>query len=283
VPTGPATSVDKAFTSEQLLFSHCGRGLASRSPVKVDVYVAPKGAGIRFSLPDAKGVHNLDRIEFPASADYVVNTLRNTVLGQGRARLCIVEHFLAAAALWGADDMLVCVDGPEMPFGDGSARPWMELFEKSLLERKVPEPSVVLAHPVVVRDGDRKIMAIPAEKLTLTYLIDWDHPLIGRRWKTWYGDDPYQDIAFARTFGSLKEHELLGVEDDVVSLTTEGFTKSLLYEDEPVRHKLLDLLGDLALIGSNPLRLKAHVISLKGGHALDVALVKTLRPALKLS
>jgi UDP-3-O-[3-hydroxymyristoyl] N-acetylglucosamine deacetylase len=283
VPKGPATSFDKVLTSEQLLFSHCGRGLASRSPVKVDVYAAPQGTGIRFSLPNAKGMNDLDRIEISASADYVVNTLRNTVLGEGSARLCIVEHFLAAAALWGAEDMLVHVDGPEMPIGDGSARSWMELFEKSPLERKVPEPSILLARPVMVQDGDRKIMAIPAEKLMLTYLIDWDHPLIGRRWKTWCGDRPYQDIAFARTFGSLKEHELLGVKDDVVSLTSEGFSKPLLYEDEPVRHKLLDLLGDLALIGSNPLRLKAHVISIKGGHALDVALVKELRPVLEFN
>ncbi len=282
MPNGPATSFDKALTSTQLLFSYCGKGLTSRSSVQVDVYTAPKGTGIKFSIPNMNGSTD-KRVEFPASADYVVSTLRNTVLGQGSARLCIVEHFLAAAALWGADDLLVKVDGLEMPLGDGSARLWIELFEKSPLKRNLLEPSISLPETIVVQNGDRQVMAIPAEKLTLTYLMDWDHPLIGRRWRTWSCDEPYEDIAFARTFGSLKENELLGVKDDVVSLTADGFTKPLLYEDEPVRHKLLDLLGDLALIGVNPLSLKAHVISIKGGHLLDVALAKRLRSLLRLT
>jgi len=282
---GPITSSHATAANEQLIFSYSGHGLSSRAPVAVSVYSAPKGSGIIFSIPDpktAEGTH-AERVQIPARAEYVVNTLRNTVLGIGAARLCIVEHFLAAASFWGCEDLLVVVDGLEMPLADGSARFWMELFEKSNLPRKLPESSVLLAEPVSVQEGDRQLIAMPAEKLTLTYLIDWQHPLIGKRWRSWSKDDDYAEIAYARTFGSSKENEMLGVQNDVVSLTEHGFTKPLLHEDEPVRHKLLDLFGDLALIGFNPLKLKAHIVSIKGGHKLDLEMAKRLRTALKLS
>ena len=89
-----------------------------------------------------------------------------------------------------------------------------------------------------------------------------------------------EDVAIARSFGSLKEHQLLGLDEDVVSMTETGFTKDLHWDDEPVRHKLLDLVGDLALLGFNPLKMKAKFISCKGGHELDVDLVKKLLPAI---
>jgi UDP-3-O-[3-hydroxymyristoyl] N-acetylglucosamine deacetylase len=280
----PATSSETASTREDLLFSYSGRGLSSRAAIAVAVYQSPKGSGITFSIPNPKAdpASSDARVLIPACADYVVNTLRNTVLGQGSARLCIVEHFLAAAALWGCEDLFVQVDGAEMPLVDGSARFWMELFENSPIARKLPEPSVVLKETVSVQEGDRQLIAIPADKLTLSYLLDLPHPMIGKRWRSWNIDEHYAEIAHARTFGSSKENELVGVQDDVVSLTESGFTKPLIYEDEPVRHKLLDLLGDLVLVGLNPLKLKAHVISIKGGHKLDVELAKRLRQSLQL-
>jgi UDP-3-O-acyl-N-acetylglucosamine deacetylase len=88
-------------------------------------------------------------------------------------------------------------------------------------------------------------------------------------------------VGIARTFAPLKEHQLLGLQDDVVSLTDTGFTKPLHFEDEPVRHKVLDAIGDLALLGFNPLRLKARIISTKGGHEMDVELVRQMNSALK--
>jgi UDP-3-O-[3-hydroxymyristoyl] N-acetylglucosamine deacetylase len=281
---GPSTSSETASANEQLIFSYSGRGLASCTSVQVAVYRAPVGSGITFSIPNAKATSGApdQRVQFPARADYVVNTLRNTVLGIGAARLCIVEHFLAAACLWGCEDLLVVVEGPEMPLSDGSARFWMELFEGSAIPRSVPESTIAIHEPVIVQEGDRQLIALPAEKLKLTYMIDWPHPLIGKRWKSWSKDEDYAEIAYARTFGSSKENAMLGVQEEVVSLTDDGFTKPLIYEDEPVRHKLLDLFGDLVLVGLNPLKLKAHVISIKGGHKLDVEMAKRLREALKL-
>jgi UDP-3-O-[3-hydroxymyristoyl] N-acetylglucosamine deacetylase len=104
--------------------------------------------------------------------------------------------------------------------------------------------------------------------------------MIGKRWQTWNAALPVADVADARTFGSLKEHEMLGLTDDVVSFTDDGFTQQLRFEDEPVRHKLLDLIGDLTLIGFNPLRLNARIISIKAGHEMDVQLVRQLTQVL---
>jgi len=205
-----------------------------------------------------------------------VNTFRNVVLGKGAARLCIVEHFLAAASLWGLDDLKVHVDGPEMPLGDGSANFWIELFQKAGLARKKHEASIAITEPIIVSNKDRSLMAIPDERFSISYLMDWEHPKIGKRWQTWDTEKPVEDIAHARTFGWLKDHQMLGLQDDVVSLTEDGFTHDLRFEDEPVRHKLLDLLGDLALAGVNPTKFKARFVSIKGGHELDVQMAKKL-------
>jgi UDP-3-O-[3-hydroxymyristoyl] N-acetylglucosamine deacetylase len=106
--------------------------------------------------------------------------------------------------------------------------------------------------------------------------MDWNHPMIGKRWHSWSPEQGIDELTVCRTFGSMKEHQMLGLADDVVSMTDDGFSKPLHFADEPVRHKLLDLIGDLALVGFNPLRLKARFISIKGGHEMDVELVKNL-------
>lgn len=119
-------------------------------------------------------------------------------------------------------------------------------------------------------------MAVPADSFSVSYHMDWDHPLIGKRWQAWDASLDPCEIASARTFGSLSEHEMLGLAGEVVSLTANGFTQPLRFPDEPVRHKLLDLVGDLRLTGVNPMAFKASFISIKGGHQLDVELARRL-------
>jgi UDP-3-O-[3-hydroxymyristoyl] N-acetylglucosamine deacetylase len=264
--------------TRELLFSYEGKGLTSRALVKVDVFEQATGSGITFRLNDPKPEGGgKSFVDVPANSDFVVNTMRNVVLGIGSARLCIVEHFLCAATLWGANDLLVAVDGLEMPLGDGSALMWMELFQKSKMPRREIKAEIELTETIAVRRGDRQLMVIPSDEFSITYLMDWNHPKIGKRWKTWTAKEPFETIALARTFGSLKEHQMLGLENDVVSLTEDGFTMPLHSEDEPVCHKLLDLLGDLALVGVNPLSIKGQFISIKGGHEMDVDLAKRIR------
>jgi UDP-3-O-[3-hydroxymyristoyl] N-acetylglucosamine deacetylase len=267
-------------TLGSLIFEHAARGLTSKSPVPVSVYRAAPGSGITFEIPAKPGDNNF--VQIPARADYVVNTLRNVVIGEGTARLCIVEHFMAAASLWGATDLLVRVNGPEMPIGDGSAKMWIDLFAQSGIAKIEAQPKYELPEAFFVSKGDREILAMPAESFSISYMMDWDHPRIGKRWATWALGHNIAEIGRARTFGSLREHEMLGLQDDVVSLTEDGFSMPLHFDDEPVHHKLLDLLGDLALVGVNPLSLKARFFSIKGGHELDVELAKKLREKLKL-
>lgn len=253
--------------------SYTGRGATSKRDVKVTIAAGQPGSGIAF---DVLNPQDESHVRIPARASNVVNTLRNVVVGKDGVRLCIVEHVLAAVALWGLEDVLITVDGPELPLGDGSALFWIDLLESAGVGRRAIEATVDLPQPVMVAKKDRMLIAYPDDRFSLTYLMDWNHPLIGKRWRTWDSSMDARDIARARTFASLKEHRMLGLDQDLVSMTDDGFTFPLHFEDEPVRHKLLDLMGDLTLAGLNPIKLKAGVISTKGGHELDVDLAKKL-------
>lgn len=266
----------EATAGKKLVYE--GRGLTSKQPITVKVTQEKPGHGIVFRLPDQKNEGAF--VDVPALASSVVNTLRNVTLGIGTTRLCIVEHFLCAFALWGFDDLLVEVDGPEMPLGDGSAKFWLDLIAAAGWERKVPPSDISLAEPIICKKGDRLLLAIPDEASSFNYMMDWNHPMIGKLWQSWSGKEDPREIADARTFGSMQEHQLLGLVDQVVSMTVDGFSDELRFKDEPVRHKILDLIGDLVLAGVNPLRWKARFISIKGGHELDVEMAKGLKTKL---
>ncbi len=257
--------------------SFSGRGLTSKQEIQVDVKLGPINSGITFHVLAPK---TNSYVEIGATAANVVNTLRNVVLGKEGTRLCIVEHFLAAATLWGLDDLNVTVAGPEMPLGDGSAQIWTDLFEKAGIERKTPASTIELKEPIILTKGDRSLLALPDNKFSVHYMMDWNHPRIGKRWQSWDPSRNVTEITTARTFGWLKDHQMLGLEDDVISLTEDGFTQPLRFEDEPVRHKLLDLVGDLALCGINPIKVKAKFISILGGHEIDVEMAKRLAAVL---
>lgn len=271
----------------QCLFSYVGRGATSKRSVSVAVFSGEPGTGIKFVVSkgklNGKEDRELDFIDIPARAEFVVNTMRNVVLGAKGARLCLVEHILAACALWGAHDLVITVDGLEVPLDDGSAHLWLTLFEKSGLTRKIPTCDIVLDSPLFVAKGDKQIMALPSDRFSITYMMDWPHPKIGKRWQTWSSELSVSEIADARTFGRQSEQEMLGLTDGGVSLTEDGFSKPLKFEDEPVRHKLLDLLGDLFLCGINPLSIKAQFISIKGGHELDVQMALLLQKTFAVS
>lgn len=253
---------------------YVGRGVTSQKDVQVTIEKAGPGSGILFRIPD-RGDSSA-KIEIPALTSSVVNTLRNVTLGVESNRLCIVEHFLAAAALFGLDDLIVDIDGMEFPLGDGSAKFWLDLFEEASWQPTKPTSDLTLSEPIVVKRGDRVLMAIPDDSFSLNYMMDWDHPLIGKRWQSWSASSSIREIGDARTFGGQKEHQLLGIVGQVVSMTPEGFDEPLRWSDEPVRHKLLDLLGDLYLAGVNPMRWKARFISIKGGHEMDVEMARKL-------
>ncbi len=274
MPAHPAT-LEEALSLVQnggFSFTVDATGLTSKKLIRTTVREAQPGSGIVFLV--RKG--DAQPVSIPAVAKMVVNTLRNVTLGVGGTRLCIVEHLLAAVSLWGLQDLIVDIDGMELPLGDGSADIWIKALQKACIEPRKVIADVSLNAPYTVSRGDRSLIAIPDEKFSVTYLMDWNHPMIGKKWQSWSPDQTIDDLTICRTFGSMKEHQMLGLADDVVSMTDDGFSKPLHFADEPVRHKLLDLIGDLALVGFNPLRLKARFISIKGGHEMDVELVKNL-------
>jgi UDP-3-O-[3-hydroxymyristoyl] N-acetylglucosamine deacetylase len=254
--------------------SYEGKGITSRQSIRISIEKKEAGHGIIFRIPDKK-IENAS-IDIPATAASVVNTLRNVTLGSGANRLCLVEHILCAVALWGLDDLLIDVSGPEIPLGDGSANFWVDLLESSGWEKKNVVADLELKEPIIIKKGDRILMAIPDERFSVNYMMDWDHPQIGKCWQAWDSSKGVREITDARTFGSEKEHMILGIADEVVSMTADGFSKELRWQDEPVRHKLLDLIGDLILAGVNPQRWKARFISIKGGHEMDVEMAKKL-------
>jgi UDP-3-O-[3-hydroxymyristoyl] N-acetylglucosamine deacetylase len=259
------------LTEKNLSVKYCGRGLTSKQNVNVEIVLQAPGHGIVFQLPSREGF-----VKVPALASHVVNTMRNVTLGIERDRICLVEHLLCAVSLWGLDDLLITVDGPEVPLGDGSASMWIDLFEQASWPQRKPEIKHVLKEPIILQKGDRILMALPDVSFSAHYMIDWPHPLIGKRWQSFDEKTAINDIASARTFGSLAEHKLLGLDGQVVSFTADAFDMPLRFADEPVRHKVLDLIGDLRLSGVNPLSIAARFISVKAGHEMDVEMARKL-------
>ncbi|MBI4533327.1 MAG: UDP-3-O-acyl-N-acetylglucosamine deacetylase [Candidatus Melainabacteria bacterium] len=263
---------------QQQTISFSGRGVTSRQDISVEITRSEPGSGIVFEIS-----HDGTFVPIPAHADFVVHTLRNVALGAGNARLCIVEHFLAAASLFGLTDLLVKVDGPEMPLGDGSAAFWIDLFASAGWRQCTIAPCIKLTEPIVVSNQDKVVLAIPDDRFSVSYHMDWDHPAIGKIWQVWDTTMDISELSHARTFGTISEHKLLGLENEVVSLTTSGFSQPLRFPDEPVRHKLLDLVGDLTLSGVNPMAFAAKFVSIKAGHELDVGLARRLSQAVRSS
>lgn len=262
----------------EVLATYKGRGTTSGKYVSVKLYQGEPGRWIVFILPDADNPG--EKLFLPATADNVVNTLRNVVIGKGKTRLCIVEHLLCAASLCAVEDAFIEIDGPEVPLGNGSGDLWFEFFRSAGFTQRLPQATIDLKEPIVVNRKDRLLMAVPDQSFSATYLMDWPHPKIGRTWRSWTPDMGAEEIINARTFGPLMEHKMLGLDKEMVSLTEDDFTMPLRFPDEPVRHKLLDLIGDLMLCGINPLKIKARFISIKGGHEIDVEMAGKLKEAL---
>src|SRR5882724_5049198 len=244
-----------------------GIGLHSGASVRVTLAPAPVDSGIVFAR---------DGVEIPALSEFVVDTTMNTSLGRGPVRVGTVEHLLAALAGCGIDNALIEVEGPEVPIADGSSEPFVALVREAGIHEK----------RVTVTDGDKLARLSPARgKFTVNYTIDFRHPLItDQSFRLEVNEKSFQkDIARARTFGFKRDVESLHkaglarggslenavVVDDFNILNPEG----LRFPDEFVRHKILDALGDLSLIGMPVI---GQLTAVKSGHALNQQLVRKL-------
>ncbi len=257
-----------------------GTGLHTGCAVTARCLPASSGTGIVFRRMDLPGAPTI-----PARLSEVQSTERRTVLGAGEVAVQTVEHLLAAAAALQLDDLIVELDGPEPPIGDGSFAPYLEALDTAGVVEQPGEPIVYrVTAPFQLAEADSTYVVAPAKSLRLTTTIEWPHPLIGRQSGS-YDINPEafgRELAGARTFGFLHEAEALrsrglalgAALESTLVLSDEGLVGGeLRWADEFVRHKAADILGDLALTGG---RVEAHVIATKPSHQGNIALARWL-------
>ncbi len=210
-----------------------------------------------------------------------------TSVGRGEARVGTVEHLLAALYGLGIDNARIEIEGPELPVMDGSAAPFVYLLRSAgSFAQRAPRRLMRVRRPVEWREGEALARVEPARDLRISYAVDFDHPAIRRQelqLSSLAPADFERELAAARTFGFLRDVEALRAEglargsslDNTVVLDAERVLNpdGLRWPDEFVRHKALDLLGDLALLG---LRLAGHVQVERGGHAAHRGLLEAL-------
>jgi UDP-3-O-[3-hydroxymyristoyl] N-acetylglucosamine deacetylase len=262
-----------------------GIGVHTGERVRLVVSPAPADAGIVFLRTDLSGDNRIE-----AHAAYVTDTVLGTSLENGvGASVSTVEHFLAACSGLGLDNLLVEIDGPELPILDGSAGPFVRLLEQAGARAlPVPRRVIRILEPVAVEEGAKRAALLPdpdSETLTLDATIRFADPAIGvqRRTMRLTREDFLADIADARTFGFMADVERLrahgrglGASLDNAVVVENGKVvnpEGLRFEDEFVRHKMLDAIGDLALAGG---RIAGRYEADQPGHAMNARLVREL-------
>lgn len=260
-----------------------GVGLHSGQEVRLTLSPAPIGAGIVFVRTD------LDNAPIPMAANLVQDTVMSSNLISGSARVGTVEHLLSAVAAYGLDNLYIQVDAPEIPIMDGSAAPFLALIEQAgVTEQSAPKHFIKITKSVRVQEGDKWARFDPYnEGFLMEFEIFFDHPAIQATPQVailQFGTESFaNDISHARTFGFLKDLQVLReknlalggslqnaiVLDEASIVNPEG----LRYPNEFARHKLLDAVGDLYVIG-HPLLAKFSAY--KSGHALNNQLIRAV-------
>src|SRR5690349_6810849 len=268
------------FSSQRTLRRtvHCaGIGVHSGKKVKISLVPAPADSGIRFRRMDLGGV------EIPAHVSELSNRLQlQTTLGSGDAAVETVEHLLAALRAMGVDNACVELNHREVPIMDGSSAPWVYLIQDAGVKTlSAPRKAIRIDRPVQLAQGDKRIALYPYDGFKVSYTISFDHPLLRHQQRTMDLDEQVfiDEIAPARTFGFLKEVEILrqrglamgGSFENSIVLGETGVLNPLRFEDEFVRHKILDAVGDLALLGYP---VQGHLVVHRGGHALHTAFAR---------
>ncbi len=228
--------------------------------------------GIRFHVGDAV---------VEANVDNVVSTEHCTVIGNDKIKVMLIEHFMAACAICHIEAIDVYLTHFEMPILGGGSAEWVEIFKQA---GNTSRESYVLSEPVTYINGKTHLIVLPSDEFKVTYSVNFNHPELNHRWVS-LDKNKMNEIIEARTFGYLKELEMLqaagyarGVSmENTVGMTETGYTTELKSDFEPVKHKILDLIGDFYLTGFNPLDLKAEVIVKEAGHAVHVKVAKILK------
>jgi UDP-3-O-[3-hydroxymyristoyl] N-acetylglucosamine deacetylase len=257
-----------------------GIGLHTGVEVNLSLKPAPENTGYIFVRTD------LDDFEIPASVEYISHCSYATTLVRKGVLLSTCEHLLSALRGAGVDNCFIELDNIEIPIMDGSSENFIELIENAgIVEQNTPRHYLKILEKVVFEQGDRKMSVEPSDKFEIECVIDFPHPFINRQtfhFKLENGSFG-REIASARTFGFTTEIEMLrkanlalgGSLDNAIVLTPDGMLNEnpLRFADEFVRHKILDIIGDFALLGMPVL---GKITAEKSGHAVHASLMSKL-------
>ena len=286
-----------------------GIGLHTGTSCKMTFKPAPENYGIKFVRVDLNG-----KPEIPANTDYVIDVSRGTTLGLGEAKVHTVEHVLAAIVGLQIDNLIIELDGIEPPVEDGSAMPYVKALQKAGFQKQdAPKDYLIIDQTVMYHDEDNQIdiVALPLDDYRLTVMVDYQNPALGSQHTGLFDLEKefVSEFASARTFCFLSEVEELtdtglikgGNIDNAVVIVDKDYNenelkelrkkigikekvtignngilndKKLRFKNEPVRHKLLDLIGDLALIGAP---IKTQILAARPGHKANVEFAKKIR------
>lgn len=256
-----------------------GVGLHSGAPVNLRMVPASPGCGIVFRRTD------LDGFQIEAVGRNVARVSYATSLMKQGVLISTTEHLLSAFIGTGIDNAIVELDNLELPILDGSSRPFVQMILKAgIRKQRRPRKYLRIRRKIELREGGKFIAVYPADGYSVSYAINFPHPLIGQEtFEADLSDGDYQrSIAPARTFGSREEERAMrnmglirgASTDNCIVLTRDGIENPpLRFRDEFVRHKVLDLIGDLALIGR---RILGRVVADRAGHAMHTALVSRI-------
>lgn len=263
-----------------------GIGLHTGNAVRMWLRPTPPNSGVVFKRIDLPSAPTIE-----AKPSNVVDVQHATTIGKGGVKVRTVEHLMAAFAGMGLDNVLVEINGDEIPAMDGSAAPFVELIQKAGLRRQMtPRTYLKVRERLVVNAERSSIQIVPSERLQVIYTMRFDHPLLGEQSAAFdiSRETFIREIASCRTFGFLKDIEELrrrnlalggSLENAVVIGEGGVLNGNLRFRDELVRHKVLDLLGDLYLLGKPVL---GTIIAHSAGHLLHTRLVQEVQRHLDL-
>jgi len=287
-PPGELTSSRKNQCTLRKEVSIAGIGLFTGIKTCIKLKPAEENTGVNFQRIDVP-----NKPIFPAKVDSVRGTPRCTIIGNGSVFIQTVEHLLSALKAFEIDNAMIEIDGPEVPSCDGSAFPFVKLIEEAgIVTQKATKEIYRLPAPVFWTKGDVHLVALPADEFRVSYTLNYpSSKLLKSQYYTVLvnGENYKNEIAPARTFslyeeivpliekGSIKGGNLenaLIIKGDSI-LNPEGSR----FEDEMARHKVLDLIGDLSLVGDSFL---AHIIAIRSGHFSNISLAKEIVNAIKV-
>ena len=256
-----------------------GIGLHKGEPIKLRLEPLSADAGIIFYREDLA-------MSIPLSPDSVIDTRMATVIGSEKGYISTIEHFLSALYAYGIDNLRVIVDGNEMPIMDGSSISFCLLLDEAgVQELDAPKKVIRVKEPVEVQDGDKFVRLLPHDFAKFDFRIKFDHPVIGEQSESFdFSTHNFiEEIARARTFGFAKDIQYLQSQNLALGATLQNAIglddhkvlnpEGLRVENEFVRHKVLDAIGDMSLAGAPII---GHYYAYKSGHKLNQKLLKKL-------